>query len=75
MAKHPTDELLREALQLPKEARAALAGLLIKSLDDNVDEDAESAWQIEIGKRIQEIDSGNVKMVSWGDSRRRIVRR
>ena len=33
--------VLEEALRLPPEARAALAGHLLESLDDSVDEDAE----------------------------------
>ena len=36
-------EILKEALKLPPEARAALAGTLLDSLDENVDRDAESA--------------------------------
>ena len=35
--------ILREALALPTEARAALAGSLLDSLDTEVDEDAEAA--------------------------------
>jgi hypothetical protein len=42
------DRLLKEALQLPPEARAALAGSLIDSLDEAVDPDAEQAWAAEI---------------------------
>ncbi len=38
-----TEEVLREALKLPMEARAALAGSLLDSLDDMIDEDAEAA--------------------------------
>src|SRR5579863_8598542 len=39
------DELLQKAMALPPEARAALASSLIESLDQNVDKDAEAAWQ------------------------------
>jgi Putative addiction module component len=45
-------QLLEEALLLPTEARAALAGELIQSLDDHVDEDAEEAWSSEIRRRL-----------------------
>ena len=38
-------EILREALALPSEARAALAGSPLDSLDIEVDEDAEAAGQ------------------------------
>jgi hypothetical protein len=46
--KQDAANILREALKLPPEARAALAGTLLDSLDDMVDEDAEAAWQAEI---------------------------
>jgi hypothetical protein len=39
-----TEELLREIMKLPPEARAAIAGSLMESLDEGVDEAAESAW-------------------------------
>jgi hypothetical protein len=38
-------ELLKKALGLPAEARAALADSLWASLDTEVDEDAEAAWR------------------------------
>lgn len=38
-------ELLKKALALPPEARAALAGSLLESLDDEpADEGVEAAW-------------------------------
>jgi putative addiction module component len=48
-------EILKEALKLPSEARAALAGTLLDSLDETVDRDAELAWEAEIGTRLKEI--------------------
>jgi hypothetical protein len=38
-------ELLRDALSLPPEARAALVDSLLESLDVEVDDDAEARWQ------------------------------
>jgi len=46
-------ELLKKALALPDKARAHLAGSLIDSLDDTVDENAEAAWQEEIVRRLE----------------------
>ena len=63
-------KVLKEALGLPPEAGAALAGHLLDSLDDSVDE--ESAWRKEISRRIEELDRGGVKTVPWSVSRRRI---
>ena len=56
-------KLVEDALKLPAEARAALAGKLIESLDAQADEAAEAAWKAEITRRLQHIDSGQVKTV------------
>jgi hypothetical protein len=49
-------EVLRDALALPSEARAALIDSMIESLDHTVDEGAEEAWREEIHRRLQQID-------------------
>ncbi len=64
--------MLRDALSLPVEARAALIDSLIDSLDADVDEGAEDAWRKEIRLRLAQIDSGAVKMIPWDEARRRI---
>ncbi len=66
-------QLLAEALQLPPEERAALAGELIQSLDSEVDDDAEAAWSAEIRRRIERLDAGLAKTVPWAEARRRIL--
>ena len=66
-------EILKEALKLPPEARAALAGTLLDSLDENVDRDAESAWEAEIVMRLKEIDEGKVNLIPWAEARARIA--
>jgi putative addiction module component (TIGR02574 family) len=65
-------ELLKKALALPPEARAALAGSLLESLDDTVDASAEEEWNEEIARRVQELDSGKVKPIPWAEARRQI---
>jgi putative addiction module component (TIGR02574 family) len=65
-------EILKEALKLPDSARAALAGSLIDSLEDEVDEDAEQAWNTEISRRLVELNSGSATTVPWSQARRRI---
>ena len=67
--------LLEEALKLSPAARAALAASLLESLDEEVDEGAETAWAEEIAKRIRELDSGAVTPVPWSEARRRILER
>jgi len=64
-------ELLKKALALPDKERADLAGSLIDSLDDTVDENAEAAWQEEIVRRLEEVRSGKVKTISWDEVRQK----
>jgi putative addiction module component (TIGR02574 family) len=67
------EEILDDALALPEEARAMIAGSLIASLDDHVvDEQAEELWSAEIARRIAEIDAGRVQLVPWSDVRQRL---
>ena len=65
-------ELLKKALALPPEARATLAGSLLESLDEAVEESAEGEWNNEIARRIGELDSGKVKPIPWAEARRQI---
>jgi len=64
-------ELLKKALALPVKERADLAGSLIESLDDTIDVDAEAAWQEEIVRRLEEVQSGKVKTASWDSVRQK----
>ncbi len=65
-------ELLKKALSLPPEARAALAGSLLESLDETVDASAEAEWNEEIARRIRQLDSGKVKPIPWAEARRQV---
>ena len=71
MERHPA-EVLRDALALPTEARAALIDSLIESLDDAVEEGAEESWRREIEIRLQQIDSEAVELISWRAARKRL---
>jgi len=71
MEKHAA-ELLRDALTLAPEARAALIDSLIDSLDQTVEEGAEEAWRREIELRLQRIDAGAVELMSWRSARQRL---
>ena len=71
--KQNIEKILREALKFPLEARAALAGTLLDSLDESVDTDTESAWEAEICLRLREIDQGKVKLIPWAEARARIA--
>jgi len=71
--KQDVAEILKKALGLPPEARAAIAGSLLDSLDRTLDDDAESAWEDEVVLRIKELDEGKVKLVPWAEARRQIA--
>lgn len=66
-------DILKDALALPSEERAALAASLLDSLDADVDEDAEAAWAIEVNRRVTELDVGAVKTIAWAEVRRRLA--
>jgi putative addiction module component (TIGR02574 family) len=65
-------EVLREALALSPEARAALMDSLIGSLDQEVDTASEESWREEISQRLHQIDSGAVHLIPWKEARRRL---
>ena len=66
-------KLLEAALKLPPEARAAMAGSLLDSLDTTVDSDAEGKWEEEIARRLKDLDSSSSRVVPWSDARRKIL--
>jgi putative addiction module component (TIGR02574 family) len=68
-----TEKLLAEALKLPPEARAALAGSLLDSLDRRPDPDAEAAWEAEIAHRLADLDAGEVETIPWSEARKTIL--
>jgi hypothetical protein len=59
------EEITKEAIQLPKQQRLALAGFLL-ALDDRGDNsEAEEAWEQEILARIQAVDDGTAIGISY----------
>jgi putative addiction module component (TIGR02574 family) len=65
-------ELLKKALTLPVTERAELAGSLIESLDKTEDESVAAAWDEEVARRMEQLDSGKVKQVPLEQARRRL---
>lgn len=43
------------------------------SRDTEIDEGAEEAWREKIRRRVAEIDTGTVSMVSWAEARSRLM--
>lgn len=65
-------QLLQQAVSLSEEERAELASSLLESLDASQDEGVQRAWEEEISRRVQELDSGSVKTVQWAELRKRL---
>lgn len=59
-------KLLERALSLSLEEQEALADSLISSLGGKLDEGLIAAWDAEIARRIEELNSGTVKTIFWG---------
>jgi putative addiction module component (TIGR02574 family) len=66
-------DILKEALALPAEARAALADSLWDSLDSETDSEAEEAWRVEIRRRVADLELGKVKAVPWSEARAQLL--
>jgi hypothetical protein len=56
--------IMENALNMPQEQRAFIAGRLIDSLDDKADADVETSWQQEIQKRIASAEKGEASFMS-----------
>ena len=74
MSRNPA-EILHEAMELPAEARAALADSLLNSVDTEVDADVEQAWREEIEQRMASLEQGTAQTVAWEDVKARLAKR
>jgi putative addiction module component (TIGR02574 family) len=54
------EKLREELLRLPTQDRAELAYCLIRSLDNDDDVEIQTAWEAELERRWQEMESGTV---------------
>ena len=59
--------LKHEALSLPEQERAELAKDLLISLDGPADAEVRKAWDVEICRRINEIESGAAELLDAGE--------
>jgi putative addiction module component (TIGR02574 family) len=72
------DELSARAKTLSVQDRARLAEELLASLDQEPDSEVDAAWDREIQRRVAEVESGSVALVSSEDvhaEARRLIRR
>lgn len=68
----PIEDLFERASHLDEQERATLAGLLLESLEHEIDEDIESAWQEEIERRLEELDANGVELVPWEEVKEKL---
>jgi putative addiction module component (TIGR02574 family) len=66
------NEVLNTALSLNEKERAIVAEKIILSLDTEIDAQSEKKWQEEIVNRINEIDNGQVNLISWDEAKKRM---
>lgn len=58
-------EISREASELPKEQRLALAEFLMELEESSVPPEVEAAWEQEIQNRIQAIEEGSARGIPY----------
>ena len=64
----PLQDIGAEALQLPLEERGRLAGRLLQSLEpepQDTPENIAKAWEEEVARRIEEMDSGRTESIPY----------
>lgn len=65
-------DLLKRALSLPVEERAALANSLLDSLE-TAEESVEKAWDEEVARRIGDLKAGRATTVPWQELHRELL--
>ncbi len=70
----PVGDLFRQASALDERDRATLAGMLLESLEHEVDEDVESTWKEEIEQRLAELDANSVELVPWEEVKAKLMK-
>ena len=75
MSGQTLEKVRTEALSLSEAERAELAQNLIASLDGPPDQGVESAWDVEIRRRLAEVDSGTAQLIDREEFRRRMRER
>ncbi|MFY9703607.1 MAG: addiction module protein [Terriglobales bacterium] len=67
-------DLLKRALALPADERAALANTLLDTLDGtNESVSIQEAWDAEVARRIQDLKAGKAVTVPWEELHREIL--
>jgi putative addiction module component (TIGR02574 family) len=65
-------DLLKRALALPVDERAALANTLLDSLE-TTNQSVEEAWDEEVARRMEDLKAGRAVTVPWEQLRRELL--
>lgn len=65
-------DLLKRALALSLDERAALANTLLDSLE-GADESVQEAWDKEVARRIEDLKAGKAVTVPWEELHRELL--
>ena len=69
------EKVTREAIDLPRHQRLALARFLIEMDDPAADEDVEQAWDAEISERVRAVQEGRTQGIPYEQVLARVDRR
>jgi putative addiction module component (TIGR02574 family) len=69
------ETLLHEALTLPDDERAEIAGALLESLEPAPESDVDTAWRQEVAARVAAAEAGEVTTTPWEEIRERFMAR
>ncbi len=66
-------DLLKRALALPVDERAALANTLLDSLDTTTSQSVQEALDEEVARRIEDLKAGKAVTVAWEELHRELL--
>jgi putative addiction module component (TIGR02574 family) len=67
-----SEEIFRDAMALPTEARAELTERLVESLAQDVSPDITTAQLAEVRRRIAQVESGEVELIPGDEALARV---
>ena len=59
------ERVVEQALSLPALERLSVARRILESVEPEASEEVERAWEAEIVRRVEKIDSGTAKFRPW----------
>ncbi len=59
------ERVIEQALSLSGSERLSVARRILESVEPEASEEVERAWDEEIAKRVEKIDSGSAKFRTW----------